>query len=119
MINVKRVTLLLVLLTLALTLFANAKQSQEIDVVVTPNPMKDYTEIICALPSSSSISLVITDEKGIVVKSLFTGQLEKGKHSFSWDGTDYRNMRLPEGTYIAELSGNSKFTSIKRFILLK
>ena len=97
MINIKRVTLLLVLLTLALALFANSKLTQEIDVVVTPNPMKDYTEIICALPSTSSISLVITNEKGVVVKSLFTGQLEKGKHSFSWDGTDYRNMRLQIG----------------------
>lgn len=119
MFNLKKVIILVVLLTVTMGLFAASKIKDNNDMVISPNPMKDYTEIICSFDNSAYASLVITDLKGVVLKTIFTGQLEKGKHAFTWDGTDYRNIRLQEGTYVVELSYGTRFTSLKKFVILK
>ncbi len=117
MFSTKRVVLAMFLLLVAFGLFAQVKD--KCDLQINPNPMKEYTVISFILEENQNVNLVITDSKGIVLKSLQNGILTKGKHAFNWDGTDYSNTRLPEGKYTVELNTDSKFTSVKKIIILK
>jgi flagellar hook assembly protein FlgD len=117
MFSFKKMILVILALVVAVCAFAQAKD--KMDLQANPNPMKEYTEITFTLDSAQSVNLVITDSKGIVLRTIFNGELQKGKHGFGWDGSDYTNTRLPEGKYIIELNTESKFTSVKKIIILK
>lgn len=114
---IKKTLLVLVLMLSVLALLA--KSEKGLDLNINPNPMKDVTTISFELFETQNVNLVITDLKGIVLKTIVSDQLSKGMHQYSWDGTDYSNTRLPEGKYFVELSYGAKFTSVKKIIILK
>ncbi len=114
---IKKTLLVMILMFTVFALFAKSEKALELNV--NPNPMKEVTTISFDLSESQHVNLVITDTKGIVLKTIYSDLLAKGYHQFNWDGTDYSNSRLPEGKYIVELSYGAKFTSVKKIIILK
>jgi Rieske Fe-S protein len=64
-----------------------------------PNPFTGKTTISFEIPSSSNISLVITDINGNEVATLHNGVLGAGKHELQFNGS-----ALAAGTYFYKLS---------------
>ena len=85
-----------------------------------PNPFNPSTTISFILPENSLVELNIYDMSGSKVKTIINSQIEKGKHSFAWNGDNSLEELVSSGVYFYRLSINNgeKITS-KRFMLLK
>ncbi len=117
----KKITLLLLIglmITLCSSLFADARGEVSIDI--NPNPVKDDALITATAQTSMNVNIVITDSKGIVLKTIYVGDIQPGANHFTWDRTDYTGTVLPSGKYILELTTTElKYTSVKKIIILK
>jgi Metallo-peptidase family M12 len=78
-----------------------------------PNPSIIQSDIKIKLKESDQVRLVIINNVGIIVKTIFEGRLEKGIHSFPFTSIDHF-----QGAYILKLS-NSKTTVTERLIIQK
>ncbi len=78
-----------------------------------PNPFNGQTTIRFTLPEKDFITLKIYDLHGSEIKTLFSGELEAGKHSMNIELND-----LSTGVYFYTMRTNS-FTSTRKMILIK
>ncbi|MDD3050815.1 MAG: FlgD immunoglobulin-like domain containing protein [Candidatus Cloacimonetes bacterium] len=88
-------------------------------LTITPNPFETVTKITCSVEANTEISLVILDGKDNLLKVIYTGKTLSDNDIFTWDGTNEEGIRLAEGKYVCELRFESKYTSIKKFLILK
>ena len=78
---------------------------------ISPRPMRRNGVIEYAVLEKKSVSLVICDVSGRIVKTLFEGERLPGCYSVSWDGSDDFEQLLPSGIYICILkSGGNRGT---------
>ncbi len=86
---------------------------------ISPNPFEFETTITVAVQHTTYTNLVIYDSNNQIVKHIYGGLLSDGYHQFSWCGKDDAGNDLPTGRYTCEVSNQAKFTSVKKFIILK
>lgn len=95
----------------------NVKESitppKDIAVQAYPNPFNPSTRINFELNRSQKVSLMIFDVKGRLVSEIYDGELPKGDHSFSFDGSS-----LSGGMYYSVLSHGDNIT-VSKLILAK
>lgn len=78
-----------------------------------PNPFNPETKISFSIPQTSLIRLSVFNQKGEIVKTIYDGKLDKGNHSYDFNGND-----LTSGIYFYKIE--SEFGSImKKMIMLK
>jgi hypothetical protein len=68
-----------------------------------PNPFNPSTMIPITVPCTSEITLSIYNLIGIKIKTIYSGMLSIGKHTFEWDGKDDYGNNLSSGIYIYRL----------------
>lgn len=78
-----------------------------------PNPFNNSTSFFYTLPKSDYIEIAIYDEKGALVKKLFSGNQSGGKYKVNWKTDD-----LASGVYIYQVR-TSTFKISKKAVLLK
>ncbi|MBD3233325.1 MAG: T9SS type A sorting domain-containing protein [candidate division Zixibacteria bacterium] len=78
-----------------------------------PNPFNAQTSISFEIPAASDVKLDIYNIKGQRVSTLVNGRIDAGKHTVSWDASDYSS-----GVYFYNLSAGDKVVT-KRMTLLK
>jgi hypothetical protein len=83
-----------------------------------PNPFNPMTHIRFALPLKGEVSLEVYNIIGRKVTTLYTGYLEAGYHTVSWDGTDGSGREVASGIYFYRLTSNN-FTGCRKMIMLK
>ncbi len=83
-----------------------------------PNPFNPNTSIALSMPFSSKITLNVYNTKGQLVKTLFKGNLERGDHSFTWDGKDSKGNSVASGVYFYSVV-NAKGTQSRKMMLMK
>lgn len=88
-------------------------------ITINPNPFKSVTTIKVELPNAEVGSLKILDMDDNLLITLFEGKFNEGFNRFTWDGTGIDGQRLPNGNYFIEYTGNARYTSIKKIIILK
>ncbi len=88
--------------------------ASNIDVMASPNPFTDKSEITVNLDEQASGIVKIYDTQGRVVRKLFEGQLNAGENQFHWDGLTAKSNLLPSGAYICVVSagGNSAYVKL-------
>lgn len=97
-----------------------AENKNENSLSISPYPeIKEQAVITATVKNATIADITITDLKGVVVKTVFSGELEPGANSFNWDRTDYAGNSLPSGKYWVELNTQQKYTSVKKIIILK
>lgn len=116
----KRMQMMLLGALLLVTLPLLATGGDEPSLVANPNPFDVETTITFYTPFDANINLTVTDpESNSVVRILHNGWTEKGLYVYTWDGTSDAGDTLEPGNYELELFTGSKFTSIKKIIILK
>jgi len=80
-----------------------------------PNPFRSVTTIVFELPAARSVTLVIHDLNGRVVRRLAEGAYAAGAHRLSWDGRDQSGCPVVSGIYFAHLVAG-EFTSTVRIV---
>ncbi len=83
-----------------------------------PNPFNPSTTIQFQVPQANDVSIVIYDMLGKEVKSLFTGQVQAGKHTVDWNGTNNTGAKVSSGSYIYRMTAGD-FVDVKEMIFLK
>jgi hypothetical protein len=83
-----------------------------------PNPFNPTTTISFALPQASEVSLAIFNTNGQLVRKLDAGQMNAGRHSFTWDATDDRGLRVASGVYLYVIKAG-EFTAQRKLVLMK
>ncbi|MDD4204770.1 MAG: T9SS type A sorting domain-containing protein [Candidatus Delongbacteria bacterium] len=81
---------------------------KEISLNAYPNPFNPNTTINFQIHERDIAELLIFDIKGRQVTEIFKGQLDKGTHSFEFDGS-----RLSSGIYYSVLKYGDKFLTNK------
>ena len=84
-----------------------------------PNPFNPTTMINYSIKNNSKVVVDIYNTLGQKVVELFSGTLNKGKHSVSWNASGFSS-----GTYFARftatsLSNNETYSEVKKLLLLK
>jgi len=91
-----------------------------------PNPFSQIprfagnptTTISFALPEAGEVSLSIYNMSGQLVKKLVAGEMNAGRHSFTWDATNTRGERVASGVYLYVIKAGA-FTSQRKLVLMK
>ncbi|HZK77136.1 MAG TPA: T9SS type A sorting domain-containing protein, partial [Candidatus Kapabacteria bacterium] len=78
-----------------------------------PNPYSSVTHFEFKVAEAGVVSLAVYDEKGVIVKSLLSEEIEPGTYTTEWNSSS-----IPSGSYICKLSENgqtvSRLLSIER-----
>lgn len=84
-----------------------------------PNPFNPATTIRYGLPEQSSVTILIYDLSGRLVRELVNTDIDAGYHTVEFDGST-----LPSGIYlyrmnVRSLESDKRFTKVGRMMLLK
>ena len=82
-----------------------------------PNPFNPNTTIRYDLPVASSVSLIVRDIAGRVVRHLDAGPRSAGHHSAAWDGRDDAGRPVGSGVYLCELRAG-EFRVVRKMLLM-
>jgi photosystem II stability/assembly factor-like uncharacterized protein len=78
-----------------------------------PNPFNPLTRIVFTIPKQTHVKLEIYDAAGRLVEILADMNIDKGKHSFVWDGTNHSS-----GVYFYKLVTNG-YSQSRKMVLIK
>jgi hypothetical protein len=109
------------LVTLSATDVPETSSIRESDFILEqnyPNPFNQKTGLSFQIPYGCHVSLKIYNLAGQLVQTLVDEQLEKGKRTVFWDGTDYRGDPVASGIYFYKLAAQD-FVCVRKMILLK
>jgi len=84
-----------------------------------PNPFNPDTEISFTLDKAGDCELLIFDNKGRKVKTLFQGNIEADhNYNFTWNGRNDNDKPVASGVYHCKIK-SGKYNSTKKMILIK
>ena len=86
----------------------------ELDLLAPyPNPFNPATVFTYSVNGTASLSLVLYDARGRLVRHLLSGPVSPGKYSITWDGRGDDGSRCPAGVYFARLTGSRNILTVK------
>jgi len=83
-----------------------------------PNPFNPSLTVKYGMTKSGNAELTIFNQRGQLVRNLYSGNREIGSYSLVWDGRDNSGRELPSGVYLIRLQTPGKAFSHK-VVLLK
>jgi len=84
-----------------------------------PNPFSRESKITFDLQNDDRIDLMIYNASGQVVKVLaHNATLQKGNHSYVWQGDNDKGVKVSNGIYVCKLSG-ATYSSSTKIILMQ
>lgn len=83
-----------------------------------PNPFNPSTAIIYELPQKANVVMEIYNIRGAKVKTLVDGNMNAGRHTVEWDGTDSNGVGVTSGLYICFMRAPG-YTKTIRMLYLK
>jgi len=83
-----------------------------------PNPFNPATTIKFQLPEASSVTLVIYNTIGQVVRRLVDTKMGAGYHEMTWDGLNDSGMPVSSGIYIYRFKAGD-YRKVRKMIFMK
>jgi hypothetical protein len=84
-----------------------------------PNPFNPSTKIPVTVPWKSSVALRVYTVLGELVRTLYIGPLEAGRHTFEWDGTTNQGWTVSAGVYLIQMSAEGGQQFVGKMLLIK
>ena len=82
-----------------------------------PNPFNPVTTVMFSLPEKGEAMLAVYDVSGRLVKTLYEGVLDQGKHKATWDGRNNAGRAVSSGVYFCKLITKNNVAEAKMVIL--
>jgi len=70
---------------------------------VAPNPFNPMTTISFDLPQADEVTLAVYDVRGSLVRTLWHGHRDSGRHVVTWNGRDSVGRAVPSGVYLVRV----------------
>ncbi len=86
---------------------------------VYPNPFNPETSISFNIKNDSKVELDVFNIKGQKVKSICSGQMTAGTHTYVWNGRNSQNKATASGVYFMRLKVSGEKTRVKKVMLMK
>jgi hypothetical protein len=67
------------------------------------NPFVDETGIQLMLPAAVSVEVRVFDHSGRLIRQLYSGVMQPGRHRLSWNGVNSRGQRVASGAYLVDV----------------
>jgi hypothetical protein len=83
-----------------------------------PNPFYPISNIRVLLPAAGSVSLTVYGVDGRFVRTVSSGEMKAGAHSFTWNATDQKGNRVSSGIYVYRLVAGNRVL-VKQAILAR
>lgn len=83
-----------------------------------PNPFNPTTTIDVFLPKDAKVSIEIYNILGQNIRTLYSGEKEKGLHSFLWNGKDNSQKSVSSGVYFYQVN-TPDGQKLKKMTLMK
>jgi len=83
-----------------------------------PNPFNPVVYLACGLKTAGVTTVEVFNQRGQLVKTLFSGNKEKGNFTLQWDGKDNLGHKQPSGIYYVRMDMPGE-KSIKKVVLSK
>lgn len=83
-----------------------------------PNPSAGLVRASLSFSQEASLSLVVYNLQGAVIRTLARAQALAGRHEYLWDGRDDFGHKVPSGVYLLRASAGSK-SQTARVLLLR
>lgn len=85
-----------------------------------PNPFNGFVSVDIGIPAGAGgqITIVVYDQSGHIVKTVFDGTIEAGTHTFTWDGTTIDNRPAASGTYFIKVT-HPQISETRKMILIR
>ncbi|MFC2120131.1 T9SS type A sorting domain-containing protein [Bacteroidota bacterium] len=77
-----------------------------------PNPSSQQVNLSIDLDSRQEGELLVFDITGKLIRKVYEGSFAQGKQTFTWDGNNFGNRRIP-GMYICRLITNKSTQAIR------
>ncbi|TFG94762.1 MAG: T9SS type A sorting domain-containing protein, partial [Calditrichales bacterium] len=84
-----------------------------------PNPFNPVTTISVLLPEASEVTLKIYNMLGQEMITLYQGNLQAGKHFFTWNAANTSGNTLPSGVYIYAMTTAKGQRFADKMVLIK
>ncbi len=84
-----------------------------------PNPFNPSTTIPVTVPKTSPVAVRVYSILGELVRTLHSGPLEAGRHSFEWDGTTQEGRAVSAGVYLVQLTTEGGQRFVGKMLLIK
>jgi len=81
-----------------------------------PNPFNPATRIVFTLPQAGSAKVDVLDMKGRLLRTVWSGDLAAGLHSFKWDGRDDAGHAVAAGSYLGRLTTAERSATCKMML---
>lgn len=85
---------------------------------VYPNPFNPQTQIGYNLKTSASVTLMVYNHKGQLIRTLVNANKVSGYHRINWDGKDSHGIACSSGVYYVKMLAGS-ISSTRKMVLLK
>lgn len=83
-----------------------------------PNPFNPSTTVKFQVPKTADVTVKIYDMLGQEIRTLFSGQVQRGTYSMQWDGLNNSGSIMSSGTYIYSMK-SGEFVQSRKMLLLK
>jgi hypothetical protein len=83
-----------------------------------PNPFNSSTTLSFDAPKPEHVELSILNILGQHIATIFSGEIQSGRNTFLWDGTNAKGIHIASGVYIYRLKTSSTVIA-KKMLLLK
>lgn len=83
-----------------------------------PNPFNPETQIRLDVPTSTRAALEVFDIQGRLVRTLLSGSIGAGVHTFGWNGRDNTGHAVGSGVYLYRFS-SGEYTASHKMLLVK
>lgn len=85
---------------------------------VYPNPFRGTTMLEYTLPVRSDVALKVYDLQGRLVRTLYEGARDAGRHRTAWNGADDQGVAVGPGVYFAQLTNGGQI-AMRRLIFVR
>jgi PKD repeat protein len=82
-----------------------------------PNPFNPETRIEFALPRAQQVTIMVFNQIGQLVNTLYDAELGAGYHAITWNGQDEAGMHMPSGTYFLRFQAEDHQHTLKMLMV--
>lgn len=86
------------------------------EISVMPNPFNPFCKLAIEIPYLTTVKIEVFSADGRLMKTIASGMLQKGNHTYTWNGTNNAGESVSAGLYIFRYTADGKCINVKSLL---